>query len=138
MNTFDLFGFFAAVILTVVGSAFAMKKQKRRSKDGYIVKQLEDGGVDVLKKQQLEFWFYSNDEQAIKNVEIELINRDFDVILNQTDEDPCYVICAFKDMIPDISELQALRKEFQRFARLHGAKYDGWGYSGEGKTISQD
>ena len=130
MNNFDLFGFVIAVIITVIGSIVAIKKQKRRSKDGYIVRQLEDGGIDVSREQQLEFWFYSNDEQAIRLVENELKDRDFEVILNQTDEDPCYVICAFKELIPDISALQDLRKEFEHFARQHGAKYDGWGYSG--------
>lgn len=138
MNNFDLFGFIIAVIITVIGSLIAFKKQKRRSKDGYIVRQLEDGGIDVSKKQQLEFWFYSNDEQAIKCIEIELRDRDFEVILNRTDEDPCFVICAFKELVPDISALQGLRTEFERFARQHGARYDGWGYSGDGITVTQD
>ena len=138
MNAFDVIGFVIAIIITVIGTRLALKKQKRRSKDGYIVKQLEDGGIDVLQEQPLEFWFYSNDEQAIKHVEDELASRDFEVLVNQTDEDPCYVVFAFKRLIPDITELQQLREEFERFARQHGAKYDGWGYSGETKTAGQD
>ena len=138
MNNFDVIGFIIAVILTVIGTRVALKKQKRRSKDGFIVKQLEDGGVDVLQEQPLEFWFYSNDGAAVKLVEAELKLMDFRVLVNRTDENPCYVIFAFKRLIPDITALQQLRAEFERFARQHGVKYDGWGYSGEGKTVGQD
>ena len=138
MNAFDIVGFIIAVVLTVVGTRMALKKQKRRSKDGYIVKQLEDGGIDTLKAQPLEFWFYSNDLQAIENVENELTSMDFEVLVNQTDEDPCYILFAFKKLVPDIAALQELRVEFERFAKQFGARYDGWGYSGERQMASQD
>lgn len=132
MNTFDIAGFIFAIVVTIIGSRMAFKKQKRRSKDGFIVKQLEDGGIDTSCEQMLEFWFYSNDEGAIKKIETELLARDFEVVVNETDEDPGYVICAFKQLVPDIGALQELRVEFERFSRLHGGKYDGWGYSGDG------
>lgn len=138
MNNFDLIGFIIAVIVTVIGTRMALKKQKRRSKDGFIVKQLEDSGIDVLQEQSLEFWFYSNDEQGVKCVEDELKAMDFRVLVNQTDEDPCYVVFAYKKLMPDIAELQKLREKFQQFARQHRVKYDGWGYSGERDTAGQD
>jgi len=131
LNTFDILGFIVAVVVTVVGSRIAFKKQKRRSKDGYLVKQLEDGGIDTQVEQTLEFWFYSNVRSAIERVEIELNQRNFNVIVNETEEDPAYVICAFKRLKPDIEQLQILRNEFEQFARQHGAHYDGWGYSSD-------
>lgn len=131
MNTFDILGFIIAIIVAVIGSLYAFKKQKRRSLDGYLVKKLEDSGIDVLKEQPLQFWFYSNEEKAIQHIAEELRNQKFEVIVNDTEADPGYIIHAFMNMVPDIGELQKLRAEFNKMARQQGAKYDGWGYSSE-------
>lgn len=131
MNAFDVTGFIIAIIVAVAGSLYAFKKQKRRSLDGYLVKKLEDSGIDVLQKQNLQFWFYSNEESAIRSVEEELAHRDFEVVVNDTDADPGYVMHAFKNMVPDIAELQLLRAEFNKLSRRHGVKYDGWGYASD-------
>lgn len=135
MNTFDIIGFIIAIIITVIGSRYAIKRQKRRSLDGFIVKQLEDSGIDVCQEHLLEFWFYSNNKNAIDSVEKELKDRGFEVVVNPTEEDPKYVIRAMKTLIPDITALKELRSEFERFAKQYGAKYDGWGYSNDGKSI---
>lgn len=136
LNTFDIVGFVIAIVIAVIGTRIAMKKQKRRSLDGYIVKQLEDSGIDVQQEQLLEFWFYSNTEHAINNVEHELNDLDFEVFVSSTDEDPKYVIRAIKKLIPDITALQQLRSEFEHFAKQHGARYDGWGCSSDGGNVS--
>lgn len=131
MNSFDLLGFIVAIIVAVVGSMYAFKKQKRRSLDGYLVKKLEDSGIDVSQELNLQFWFYSNDEKSIRAVEQALQQWGYEVLVNDTDADPGYIIHAFKQLVPDISELQQLRIEFNKLAKHHGAKYDGWGYSGK-------
>jgi len=136
LNTFDIFGFVVAIVIAIIGTRIAMKKQKRRSLDGYIVKQLEDSGINVQQEQLLEFWFYSNDEEAINKVENELNSLDFEVFVSPTDEDPKFVIRAVKKLIPDIAALQQLRSEFDRFSKQHGAKYDGWGCSSDGGNTS--
>lgn len=135
MNAFDIIGFIIAIVVAVAGSLYAFKKQKRRSLDGYLVRKLEDSGIDILQEQQLQFWFYSNEESAIRSIEEELTNRNFEVVVNDTDADPGYVMHAFKHMVPDIAELQLLRAEFNKLSRRHGVKYDGWGYAGN-KGIS--
>jgi hypothetical protein len=125
----DIVGFIVAIIVAVVGTRYAMKKQKSRSFDGYTVKKLEESGFDISKEHLLEFWFYSNKEEAINKVADDLKQRNFEVIVNQTEEDPRYVIRALKSLIPDIGALLSLRVEFDNLAKLHGAEYDGWGCS---------
>ena len=129
MNTFDIVGFIIAIVVAVLGSLYAFKKQKRRSLDGYLVKKLEDSGIDVLTEQPIEFWFYSNEEVSINSIQGELLDKGFEVVVNETESDPDFVIHAYKRLVPDISELQKLRAEFNKLSRKHGGKYDGWGLS---------
>ena len=131
MNTFDILGFIIAIVVAVIGSHYALKKQKRRSLDGYLVKKLEDGGVDITLEQPLQFCFYSNEANAIQHIADELKNRDFEVVVNDTEADPGFIIHAYIKLVPDIAELQKLRADFNKIARRHGGKYDGWGYSAE-------
>lgn len=131
MNTFDVMGFIIAIIVAAIGSHYAFKKQKRRSLDGFLVKKLEDSGIDVLREQPLQFWFYSNDKQGVRRVVELLEEREFEVMVNDTEADPGFVVHAHKTMIPDITNLQQLRAQFNKMGRQCGVKYDGWGYSGK-------
>lgn len=130
MNTFDILGFLVAIVVAVFGSLYAFRKQKRKSLDGYLVKKLEDSGIDVSITQPIEFWFYSNNKDSIHQIESELNARGFEVVVNDTESDPGYVIHAYREMLPDIAKLQILRRDFNKLSRQHGCKYDGWGYSG--------
>ena len=137
METFDVIAFVIAVLITIFASRIAFKKQKRRSLDGFIVKQLEDGGINVQQQQMLEFWFYSNNEVGIKVIEDELKQQGFDVFVNETEEDPRYVIRALKKLVPDIVILQKLRADFSQLTKNNGARYDGWGCSANEKIPSE-
>ena len=53
----------------------------------------------------------------------------FQVHVSETEQDPKYVIRALKSMVPELSILQGLRKEFNGLAKKYNAVYDGWGCS---------
>lgn len=123
----DSAGLVIAIIVAVLGYGYARKKHKYRTVDGNTVQKLEQSGVDTSQPQSLEFWFFSNQENAIKNLAAELEQRSFQVYISDTEDNPRFVIRAIKQMVPDISELQSLGTELARMAKSLGARYDGWG-----------
>lgn len=131
----DWIGLLVAVIVAIWGSHHAMKTQKRRSLDGNTLLKLEDCGIDLSQPQALEFWFYADKQSAIDKVAEELEQRGFQVYLSDTGDEPRYVIRAIKEMLPELSQLQQLRKEFNRLSRSNGAEYDGWGCSMPDSTL---
>lgn len=125
----DLIGLAIAIVVAIVGYRYAAKKQQSRTLDGYTIKKLEDSGMDITREQLIEFWFYSDEELAVKSLAEELENRMFEVHISETEQDPKYVIRSLKSMVPELSYLQGLRKEFNLLAKKHNAVYDGWGCS---------
>jgi len=125
----DIVGFVIAIIVAIVAYRVAERKQQQKAIDGYTIKQLEDSGMDVSKEHRLEFWFYANIESGMKKLAQELEQRNFEVQLNETEQDPQYVIVAFKDMVPDLAKMQMLRQELVQLASANHVRFDGWGCS---------
>ena len=123
----DLIGLAIAIVVAIVGYRYAAKKQQSRTLDGYTIKKLEESGIDITKEQLIEFWFYSDEESAVTQLAEELENRMFKVHISETEQDPRFVIRSLKSIIPELSYLQGLRKEFNFLAKKHNAVYDGWG-----------
>ena len=125
----DPIGFLIAIIVAIVGYRYAAKKQQSRTLDGNAIKKLEESGLDITQEHQLEFWFYSDEKSSVMNLVDELENRKFQVHLSETEQDPKFVIRALKSMVPELAELQGLRKEFNCLSKEHRSQYDGWGCS---------
>jgi len=125
----DLVGLVIAIIVAIFGYRAASRKQQQQAIDGYTIKQLEDSGMDVSKEHRLEFWFYANIEAGMQKLAQELEQRNFEVQLNETEQDPQYVIVAFKDMVPELGKMQSLRKELVQLATTNHVSFDGWGCS---------
>ena len=125
----DPIGLAVAIVIAIIGYRYAAKKQQSRTLDGYTVKKLEESGMDITKEHQIEFWFYSDEETAVTNLADELEDRLFEVHISETEQDPRFVVRALKSLVPELSYLQDLRKEFNCLAKKHNAVYDGWGCS---------
>lgn len=123
----DPIGIVVAIVVAIIGYRYAAKKQESRTLDGYAIKKLEESGLDITKEYQVEFWFYTDEESAVRSLAEELENRLFQVHVSETEQDPRFVVRALKSMTPELSDLQGLRKTFNSLAKKHGAEYDGWG-----------
>jgi hypothetical protein len=125
----DPIGLVVAIVIAIIGYRYAAKKQQSRTLDGHTLKKLEESGLDLTKECRMEFWFYADEESAITSLGNELENRGFQVHIAETEQNPKFVVRALKSMMPELSGLQALRKELNALAKSHGAEYDGWGCS---------
>ena len=123
----DPIGIEVAIVIAIIGYRYAAKKQESRTLDGHAIKKLEESGLDTTKEYQIEFWFYGDEEATVTNLAKELENRKFQVYVSETEQDPRFVVRALKSMVPDLSNLQGLRKDFNSLAKKHSAEYDGWG-----------
>ncbi|WP_455201064.1 ribonuclease E inhibitor RraB [Kaarinaea lacus] len=126
---FDPVGIIVAIVVAIFGYRYAAKKQESRTLDGHVIKKLEESGFDTTTEHELEFWFYADDATAVTNLAEELKNHMSHVHISDTEQDPRFVIRASKAMVPELSELQNLRKDFKGLAKKHNAVYDGWGCS---------
>ena len=125
----DSVGLVVAIVAAIFGYRYAAKKQQSRTLDGYAIKKLEESGLDITKEYQIEFWFCSDESDAIARLANELEERMLEVYVSETEQDPRFVIRALKTMTPELSELQHMRKDFNSLAKKYGAEYDGWGCS---------
>lgn len=123
----DPIGLVVAIIIAIIGYRYAAKKQASRTLDGYALKKLEEAGQDLTQECEIEFWFYAEDESAITNLGDDLKEMEYQVYITETEQQPKFVLRALKFMLPEISALQSLRKEFNELAKKYGAEYDGWG-----------
>jgi regulator of RNase E activity RraB len=123
----DPIGLVVAIIIAIVGYRYAAKKQASRTLDGYALKKLEEAGQDLTQACEIEFWFYAEDESAITNLGNDLEDMEYQVYITETEQKPKFVMRALKCMLPEISAMQSLRKEFSALAKKYGAEYDGWG-----------
>ena len=125
----DILGLVIAVVVAIIGYRYAAKIQQSRTLDGYVIRKLEESGLDLTKECQMEFWFYGDDKSTIVNLAKELEKQKFQVYVSETEQNPKFVIRALKLMVPVLSNMQCLRKEFNLLAKKYSAVYDGWGCS---------
>ena len=135
----DPIGFVIAMIVAIIGYRYAAKKQKHRTFDGYTLKKLEDSGVNINEKQALEFWFYGNNKEAVEQLTEQLQQRGYETTINETEDDPQFVVWATKTMVPDLTTMLGLRKEFDKLVKSYRVVYDGWGcrvYAGDANEVN--
>ena len=99
----------------------------RADKDELVLKALKKNGSDLSKPHEIDFWFDFPSEESARTVAQKVSERGFEVEVYRNKGGDEYSCKAVKRMVPHLSAMQGLTRQFESIAEQHGGVYDGWG-----------
>ena len=124
-----------ALILVAVLAAgiFVIRRVDSRpiSGDAQAVAQLRDAGSDLAKPHLVEFFMYFPAEASAKHVAEKLNSMGFKAQVKPAAAGSAlpWLTFATRSMIPEVAELERLRKNLTSLSAGEHGEYDGWGTS---------
>ena len=101
---------------------------KKADPDELVLRQLKKAGSDLSKPHRIEFFLYFPTQSVAEQAPVRIREQGFVVEVRPAAQSKSEWLCfATKTMVPDLSALQKIRRDFTALAAsLHG-QYDGWG-----------
>ncbi|MCK0162902.1 ribonuclease E inhibitor RraB [Marinobacter sp. S6332] len=99
----------------------------RADKDEQVLKALKKNGSDLNKPHEIDFWFDFRSEESARAVAKKVAERGFEVEVYRGEYGLEFSCKAVKRMVPRLSAMQRLTREFESIAEQHAGVYDGWG-----------
>ena len=95
--------------------------------DAAVLGQLKKAGSDLAKPHNIEFFLYLPSEAAANTAASRIREHGFQAAVKPPLKTAGWLCFATKTMVPELSELQRIRRDFERLTRELGGNYDGWG-----------
>jgi len=95
--------------------------------DALVLSQLKKAGSDLSKLHKIEFFLYLPSEAAAETTASRVRAEGFDASVKPPMGTPLWLCFCTKMMVPDLTELQRVRHDFDHLTRELGGNYDGWG-----------
>lgn len=95
--------------------------------DQSVLTQLKKAGSDLSKPHKIEFFLYFPDHATAEQAGSRVRASGFEVEVRQAAKSPEWLCFTKKTMIPELSALQKIRRDFGDLAASMGGQYDGWG-----------
>lgn len=95
--------------------------------DEAVIRQLQKAGSDLSKPHHIDFFLYLPSEASADKVASIIRTEGFAGEVVPPEKDSMWLCSATKTMVPDVSELQRIRREFNGLTGELGGNYDGWG-----------
>jgi regulator of RNase E activity RraB len=100
---------------------------KKADPDQLVLDQLKKAGSDLSKPHNIEFFIYFPTKADAADTAPRIKEAGFEVDVRQAAQGPGWLCLAIKTMVPDLSALQKIRRDFGALAAARGGEYDGWG-----------
>jgi hypothetical protein len=109
-------------------SAFSFWSHPKKSDpDEAVISQLRKVGVDISKPHKIEFFLYFPFQAVADQAAAHIRDAGFQVNVERAAKGDDWLCFAVKSMVPDLSALQNIRKDFKRLAASLNGNFDGWG-----------
>ena len=96
------------------------------SPDEAVLNLMNDFNVDLSKKSMISFYLYFPTQEKAKIAENDLTNLGLEVECSQSSDEKNWLCLASKDLVPNFSSLNSIRKKLESIASKLGGFYDGW------------
>lgn len=100
---------------------------KKTDPDEAVLSQLRKVGADISKTHKIEFFLYFPSQAVADQAAAHIRDARFGVNVERAAQGDDWLCFAVKSMVPDLSVLQNIRKDFERLAASLNGKFDGWG-----------
>lgn len=100
---------------------------KKRDLDELVLVRLRKAGADIAKPHNIEFFFYFPSQAVADQAAAHIRDSGFQVVVEKSARGDDWLCLATKTMVPDLSVLQNIRKDFERLATSLNGEFDGWG-----------
>ena len=117
--------FMGLLIMGLLISLFGFAKKP--DLDESVLIQLKKAGSDLSKPHEIEFFLYFPTQAAAEQAALRIREGGFEVEVKQAAKGADWLCFATKTMIPKLSDLQQIRRDFNSLTAAVGGDYDGWG-----------
>ncbi|HJX83783.1 MAG TPA: ribonuclease E inhibitor RraB [Candidatus Angelobacter sp.] len=101
---------------------------KKPDLDELVLRQLKKAGSDLSKPHGIEFFLYFPTQSVAEQAAARIREQGFVVEVRPAAQSNSEWLCfATKTMVPDLSALQKIRRDFTALAASFDGQYDGWG-----------
>ena len=95
--------------------------------DQSVLVQLRKAGSDLTKPHHIEFFLYFPTKPVADEAALTIRNAGFEDEVRNAAPGDHWLCFATKTMVPELSELQKIRRDFVSLAVSMNGEYDGWG-----------
>jgi regulator of RNase E activity RraB len=116
-----------ASVVLLLGFFRFLGSAKKADPDQLVLDQLKKVGSDPSKPHNIEFFIYFRTKADAIETAPKIKEAGFEVDVRQAAQGLGWLCLATKTMVPDLSALQKIRRDFGALAAARGGEYDGWG-----------
>lgn len=116
-----------SLIILLMGIFSLFGASDKPDPDEMVLIQLKKAGSDLSKPHGIEFFLYLPSEAAANTAASRIRDNGFQATVKPPLKTADWLCFATKTMVPELSELQRIRHDFERLTRELGGTYDGWG-----------
>jgi regulator of ribonuclease activity B len=95
--------------------------------DESVLVQLKKAGSDLSKPHDIEFFLYFPSQSIAERAAPTIRAAGFAVEVRPAAKGSDWLCYTTKTMVPDLTALQKIRRDFNRLAKSVHGEYDGWG-----------
>jgi len=95
--------------------------------DESVLVQLKKAGSDLSKPHKIEFFLYFPSQSVAERAALRVREAGFQVEVRRAPKGNDWLCFATKTMVPELSALQEIRRDFSSLAASLKGEYDGWG-----------
>ncbi len=118
----------ALLTITLIMGLFSLFGcSKKPDLDESVLIQLKKAGSDLSKPHKIEFFIYFPTQAASEQAAPRIRADGFQVEVRPAAKGNDWLCFTTKTMIPKLSALQQIRRDFSSLASSLGGDYDGWG-----------
>ncbi len=118
----------ALLTLTLLMGLFSLLGcSKKPDLDESVLSQLKKSGSDLAKPHKIEFFLHFPTQAAAEQAAPHVRDRGFEVEVRAAAKGTDWLCYATRTMVPKLSELQQIRRDFDGLTAAAGGDYDGWG-----------
>lgn len=95
--------------------------------DQAVLLQLRKAGSDLAKPHHIDFFLYFPTQDVADKAALTIRHVGFEVKVQKAARGDLWLCLAKKTMVPELPDLQKIRRDFVSLAASMNGEYDGWG-----------
>lgn len=117
---------FALLLALVIGVFSLSGCSKKRDADESVLIELKKAGSDLSKPHKIDFYMYFPTQFVAEQAALRVRDAGFKVEVRRAAKGDNWLCLATKTMVPELSAIQRVSRDFESLAASLKGGYDGW------------